>query len=139
MAFKLPNKATEKIIDLAEFGGEGSLVVRNIQVGDSLELNQFINNKAQKDGIAVKGEKDLERLVTTTYSYDTMIFYITKCVRARDVSGDRPLTEDEIRDLPFDLLMRIMETVNDSTAFPLAQRNGKAPKQERWKPTGEGY
>lgn len=137
MAFKLPNKASETLIDLADFGGEGQLVVRNMQVGDSLELNQLINAKAQKDGIVIKSEKDLEKAVTTNYSYDAMMFYISKCVKARDDGGDRYLTEDEIRDLPFDLLMKIMEAVNDGVAFPLAQKDGKAPKQERWKPIGE--
>lgn len=126
--FKLPNKTTETRIDLSEYGGEGELSIRNMQVGDSLELTSFINGLAHKEGIDAKNPKDLENLIATRYNYQTIVFYIKRCVRALDEDGCRPLTDDEISSLPVELLMDIMEVLNKSTDFPLEQKGGKARK-----------
>ena len=126
--FKLPNKTTETVIDLSKYGGEGELSVRNMQVGDSLELTSYVSNLASDDGIEVKGAEDLQNLIATRYNYKTMVFYINRCVRAIEDGTKRPLTEDEITSLPVELLVDIMEVLEKSTDFPLEQKGGKARK-----------
>ena len=126
--FKLPNKTTETVIDLSKYGGEGELSVRDMQVGDSLELTSYVSNLASDDGIAVKGAEDLQNLIATRYNYKTMVFYINRCVRAIEDGAKRPLTEDEITSLPVELLVDIMEVLEKSTDFPLEQKGGKARK-----------
>lgn len=126
--FKLPNKATETIIDLSKYGGEGALSVRDMQVGDSLELTSYISSLADDDGIEVKGYEDIQHLMATRYNYKTMAFYINRCVRAIEDGAKRPLTDDEVVSLPVELLVDIMKVLEESTDFPLEQKGGKARK-----------
>lgn len=126
--FKLPNKATETIIDLSKYGGEGALSVRDMQVGDSLELTSYIHSLADDDGIEVKDYEGLQHLMATRYNYKTMAFYINRCVRAIEDGAKRPLTDDEVVSLPVELLVDIMKVLEESTDFPLEQKGGKARK-----------
>ena len=137
--FRLPNQINETIIDLADYGGEGKLGVRNMQVGDSLKVSQTIMEKARADGITIRGDKDIQNLMTTRYSFDVLEYYFTNCVIAYDDNGKRNLTKEEMYCLPPELITRIMDILEESSKFPLEQKDGAVPKQERCKRIGGEY
>lgn len=137
--FRLPNQVNETIIDLADYGGEGKLGVRNMQVGDSLKVSQIITDKATADGYTIRTDKDLQDLISTRYKFDMLEYYLKSCVTAYDDDGKRSLADDEIWSLPPDLIVKIMDILEEGAKFPLEQKDGQGPKQERCKPTGEEY
>lgn len=135
--FRLPNQVNETIIDLADYGGEGKLGVRNMQVGDSLKVSQIITDKAIADGYTIRTDKDLQDLISTRYKFDMLEYYLKSCVTAYDDDGKRSLADDEIWSLPPDLIVKIMDILEEGAKFPLEQKGGEGPKQGRCKPTGE--
>lgn len=137
--FRLPNQVNETIIDLAEFGGEGKLGVRSMQVGDSLKVTQYLMEKASADGYNVRNDKELQDLINTRYKIDLLEYYLKNCVIAYDDDGKRTLADDEVFSLPPELIIKIMDVIEESSKFPLGQKDGEVPKQERCKRTGGEY
>jgi len=128
--FKLPTQGNKgKTIALEDFGGEGSLLVKPIRVIDSFALTEYIAELAKIDGIVVKDEKQIKGLLETKYKFESVFFFIGRCVFAIEEGGEeRLLTEDEISDLPAPLLMKILDTINAGSDFPLAQNGGTGQK-----------
>ena len=124
--FRLPTNET--FIDLEPFGGEGKLCIVPVKVSDSVRLNEMIKGLAEKDGIEVKTDEDVARLATTKYRIQSIQLTFESCVFAVEDTGKRKLTLDEIFSLPVELLQKIMDTINKSTDFPLAQNAGKGQK-----------
>ena len=126
--FRLPSNGNKSTIDLADYGGEGKLVIKPITVNDSSKLSEQLFEQARKDGIEVKTVKELENLIADRYSLKTMLFYIKNNVRADDDGTLRELTEEEIDSLPSELFLEIMKVLKRGSDFPLTQKGGKAQK-----------
>lgn len=126
--FRIPSNNNKTTIDLADYGGEGKLIIKPISVNDSSKLTEILFEQARKDGIEVKSVKDMEKLISDRYSLKTMLFYIKNNVRADDDGVIRELTEDELDSLPSELFLEIMKTLNRGSDFPLTQKGGKGQK-----------
>lgn len=126
--FRIPSNNNKTTIDLADYGGEGKLIIKPISVNDSSKLTEILFEQARKDGIEVKSVKDMEKLISDRYSLKTMLFYIKNNVRADDDGVIRELTDDELDSLPSELFLEIMKTLNRGSDFPLTQKDGKGQK-----------
>ena len=119
--FRIPSNNNKTTIDLADYGGEGKLIIKPISVNDSSKLTEILFEQARKDGIEVKSVKDMEKLISDRYS-------LKKNVRADDDGVVRELTDDELDSLPSELFLEIMKTLNRGSDFPLTQKGGKGQK-----------
>lgn len=124
--FRLPTN--EKYLDLEPYGGEGKLCVVPVKIGDSIQLNEMIKDLAKRDGIEIKNDNDIALLATTKYRIESIQKTFESCVFAVEDTGKRKLTFEEIFSLPVELLEVIMNIINKSADFPLAQNAGKGQK-----------
>lgn len=129
--FKLPSqerKATE--IDLSKYGGEGILRVYPIKEYDAIRLSDLIKKKAKEDNNPIATEEDVGKLISSDYSMEAIEFFLESAVYGFDGVKEFPLTKDQIYGLfsPIELFNDIMEVIEKSMAFPLAQTDGAESK-----------
>ena len=134
MAF-LP-KVNFRDIDLAEYGGEGKLRVRGQTAGISSAIANKVMEMAKKDGINISAirPKDLESLYTL-YAAECSVLLIEKCTSIEEDGKFRPLTKEEVENLPQDLFMDIRGLIDGMDSFPLEPTAGEEAKKERSKHT----
>jgi hypothetical protein len=91
-------------------------------------MNEMIKELAKRDGIQITKDEDVATLATTTYRVESIQKTFESCVFAVEDTGKRKLTFDEIFSLPVELMEVIMNVINKSADFPLAQNAGKGQK-----------
>ena len=130
MAF-LP-KVNFRDIDLTEYGGEGKLRVCGQTVGISSAIANKVMEMAKRDGINISAirPKDLESLYTL-YAAECSVLLIEKCASIEEDGKFRPLTKEEVEDLPQDLFTDIRGLIDGMDSFPLEPTVGAEAKKER--------
>lgn len=126
--FRIPKQGTAQTIDLSEFGGEGQLRVNPIRLIDSIALVDYITSLARAEGILVKSDADIQKLISERYGLKSTMFYIKLLVEAIEDDKPRKLTDEELADIPPELFAEILDIINKGADFPLAQKGGKARK-----------
>ena len=127
--FRLPKaNAQETRIDLTEYGGEGFLSVHKITAGDSWALNEYIKKLAKEDGIKCESDKDIANLSSNQYKFQSLIFIISRLTYGVDGDVQKNLTDEDVLNLPPELITKIVEVIDEGANFPLAQTAGTGQK-----------
>jgi len=127
-AFKVPSSIGKKI-DMTKYGGEGCLRVSLPKGVANMQLIDYITECASKDGIGWKTEEDLQKLISGKYKIKATMFNIKLSTLVEEEDGTfRPITDEELSDLPMETLTDIMVAIQEGIQFPLARTGGKVQK-----------
>ena len=120
----VPTKYSE--IDLEEYGGAGVMTLRpKTKMMDS-KLANHILKLCKSNGLEFNDKN--ERMITAMFTHDITVYTLQQCVVTPDSEGQ--ITEEEILDLPNELIERIFELIAGGEEFPLVEGSGEEMKTE---------
>lgn len=136
MKSMLPKKKY-KTIDLAPYGGEGSIRVHGMTTGDSSFVSGFLQDAARADGFTIDEIERNKDAFNNRYMLPMLCKIVERCSELDEDGVFRPLSQEEVESLPIDLVKDITDAVQELNEFPLGRKDGAAQKQERSKHIAE--
>ena len=117
-----------KTLDLAEYGGEGLLRIYGMTPGTAAEISATLQSLAIADGYDLANIEDKSQEINVRYSNKVMIQMVKLCTQLEDETGYRNLTDEEVNNIPFDVLPAIYTKIEEQENFPLPQTAGAESK-----------
>lgn len=131
-------KVNYKDVDLEPFGGSGVIRVHAMTTEVQLAVTAELQARVEADGYKLSDIESKAKEIDSKYMQPLMVLTLKKCTTLFDEDlKERPLTEDEVLDLPVALASKLYYTVGELNAFPLAQNAGEVSKKEQSKPIEE--
>lgn len=120
----VPKKLRE--IDLAKYGGEGTLTIRPKTSLIESKIISHMAGLAREMGVELTSDNREE--LETLLGHDITILLMKLCIVVPE--GEPEITEEELLDYPDELLVEISEIITESAEFPLEQSPGEEVKKE---------
>lgn len=131
-------KVAKKVIDLADYGGEGTITIKALTTGAQGRIVEKVMSIAKKEngGKALSPEEIQDQYAITI----AMMSVQESIIEGPGIDAQNPRLDIEtISDFPEDLTKDIVEAIGELASFPLGQTDGEESKQEQSTPTNALY